>query len=82
MYAPRSGSANAGIISLMRGREAGRMSFPAIQRHLSLSPQRTRKVKEQLRNGNSNITLALREIGVSYHVTGVGPGSKSYLVKA
>jgi len=37
---------------------------------------------EQLLNGNSNIAQALREIGVSFHVTGVGRGSKSYLVKA
>ena len=34
------------------------MSFPAIQRQLSLKPQRISKVKEQLRNGNSNITTS------------------------
>ena len=52
VYAPRSGSANAGIISLMRSREAG-MSFPSIQRQLSLSSKQTSRVKEQLLNGEA-----------------------------
>jgi hypothetical protein len=42
----------------------------------------TSSIREQLLNGGSNIANALREIGVSYLVTGVGRGSKSYLVKA
>jgi hypothetical protein len=56
--------------------------FPFIQRQLSLSPKQISRVKEQLLDAGSNIAKALREIGVSYLVTGVGTGSKSYLVKA
>jgi hypothetical protein len=82
VYAPRSSSATAGIISLMRQQAAGMTPFPFIQQQLSLSSTRIRRIKEQLRNGESNIAKALREIGVSYHVTGVGRGSMSYLVKA
>ena len=82
VYAPRSSSAHAAIISLMRSREPGLTPFPYIQRQLSLSPKQGSRVKEQLRNGDSNIAKALREIGVSYLVTGVGKGSKSYLAKA
>ena len=82
VYAARSNSAQAAIISLMRGREAGLTPFPFIQRQLSLSKKQISRVKEQLLNGGSNIAKALREIGVSYLVTGVGRGSKSYLVKA
>jgi hypothetical protein len=40
------------------------------------------RLKEQLKDAASKITEALRGIGVSYHVTGVGRGSKSYLMKA
>jgi hypothetical protein len=82
VYAPRNGSAHAAIISLMRGREPGLTPFPFIQGQLSLSPKQIGRVKAQLLNGGSNIAKALREIGVSYLVTGVGRGSKSYLVKA
>jgi hypothetical protein len=81
-YAPRSNSAHAAIISLMRSREAGLTPFLTIQQELSLSPKQISRVKEQLLDGGSNIAKALREIGVSYHVTGVGRGSKSYLMKA
>jgi hypothetical protein len=82
VYAPRSSSAHAAIISLMRSREAGMTPFPFIQRQLSLSSKQISRIREQLLNGGSNIAKALREIGVSYLVTGVGRGSKSYLVKA
>ena len=82
VYAPRSSSANAGIISLMRAREPGLTPFPIIQRQLSLSKKQISRVKEQLLKGGSNIAKALREIGVSYLVTGIGRGSKSYFVKA
>jgi hypothetical protein len=66
----------------MRGREAGLTPFLTIQQELSLSPKQISRVKEQLLDGGSNIAKALREIGVNYHVTGVGRGSKSYLMKA
>jgi hypothetical protein len=66
----------------MQGREAGLTPFPFIQRQLSLSKKQISRIKEQLLNGGSNIAKALREIGVSYLVTGVGRGSKSYLIKA
>ena len=56
--------------------------FPFIQRQLSLSSKQMSRIREQLLNGGSNIAKALREIGVSYLVAGVGRGSKSYLVKA
>jgi hypothetical protein len=82
VYAARSNSAHAAIISLMRSRKPGLTPFPFIQGQLSLSPKQISRVKEQLLNGGSNIAKALREIGVSYLVTGVGRGSKSYLVKA
>jgi hypothetical protein len=82
VYAPRSSSAHAAIISLMRGREPGWTPFPFIQRQLSLSKKQISRVKEQLNDAGSNIVRALREIGVNYHVTGLGRGSKSYLVKA
>jgi imidazolonepropionase len=82
VYAPRSSSASAAIISLMRSRAAGMTPLPYIQDQLSLSVKQIRRIKEQLLNGESNIAKALREIGVSYHVTGVGRGSKSFLVKA
>jgi hypothetical protein len=82
VYAPRSSSAHAAIISLMRGREAGATPFPFIQRQLSLSKKQISRIREQLQDARSNITKALREIGVNYHVTGVGRGSKSYLMKA
>jgi len=54
----------------MQGRSAGLTAFPLIQRQLSLSKKQISRVKEQLLNGSSNIAKALREIGVSYHVTG------------
>jgi hypothetical protein len=82
VYAPRSNSAHAGIISLMQGREPGLTPFSFIQRQLSLTKKQVSRVKEQLRNADSNIANALREIGVSYHVTGASKGSKSSLVKA
>ena len=82
VYAPRNSSAHAAILTLMRGREPGLTPFPFIQQQLSLSPKQISRVKEQLLNVGSNITEALREIGVSYLVTGVGRGSRSYLVKA
>jgi hypothetical protein len=81
VYAPRSSSAHAGIISLMKGREPGPTPFPLIQRELSLSKKQASRVKAQLRDGSSNIAKALREIGVIYHVTGRGAGSKTSLVK-
>ncbi len=81
VYAPRSSSAHAAIISLMRGRNAGQTPFPFIKRQLSLSDKQMNRIREQLKDVNSNITKALRELGVNYHVTGVGRGSKSYLVK-
>ena len=56
--------------------------FPFIQRQLSLSSKQISRIREQFLDGGSNIANALREIGVSYLVTGVGRGSKSYLVKA
>src|SRR5258707_714541 len=55
VYAARSNSAHAAIISLMRSREAGATSFPFIQRQLSLNPKQISRVKEQLRDGRSNI---------------------------
>ena len=76
-----SSSASAAIISLMRNREAGMTPFPFIQRQLSLSSKQISRIREQLLNGESNIAKALREIGVSYHVTGVSRGNKSILVK-
>ena len=82
VYAPRSSSAHAGIISLMRSREAGLTPFPYVKRELSLSDKQISRIKEQLKDAASKITKALRGIGVSYHVTGVGRGSKSYLMKA
>jgi hypothetical protein len=66
----------------MRQQGAGMTPFPFIQQQLSLTKRQVSRIKEQLLNGNSNIAQALREIGVSFHVTGVGRGSKSYLVKA
>jgi hypothetical protein len=66
----------------MRGREAGATPFPFIQRQLSLSKKQISRIREQLQDAGSNITKALRELGVNYHVTGVGRGSKSYLMKA
>jgi hypothetical protein len=80
VYAPRSSSAHAGIISLMQGRGPGLTPFPFIKRELSLSDKQISRIKEQLKDAASKITKALREIGVSYHVTGVGRGSKSYLM--
>ena len=47
VYAPRSSSAHAAIISLMRNREAGMTPFPFIQRQLSLSS------KQISRSGNN-----------------------------
>ncbi len=82
VYAPRSSSAHAAILSLMHGRGAGLTPFPLIQRELSLTKKQISRVKEQLLNGGSNIAKALREDGVSYLVTGAGRGSKSFLVKA
>ena len=82
VYAPRSSSAHAAIISLMQGRGAGMTPFPLIQRELSLTKKQVSRVKEQMLNGASNIAKALREMGVSYLVTGSGRGSKSFLVKA
>jgi hypothetical protein len=82
VYAPRSSSAHAAIISLMQGRGAGMTPFPLIQRELSLTKKQISRVKEQMLNGASNIAKALREMGVSYLVTGSGRGSKSFLVKA
>jgi hypothetical protein len=66
----------------MQGRGAGLTPFPLIQRELSLTKKQISRVKEQMLNGGSNIAKALREIGVSYLVTGGGRGSKSFLVKA
>jgi hypothetical protein len=56
--------------------------FPFIQRELSLTTKQISRIREQLLDGGSNIAKALRKIGVSYLVTGVGRGSKSYLLKA
>ena len=66
----------------MRTREAGLTPFPFIQRELSLTSKRISRIREQLIDRGSNIAKAPREIGVSYLVTGVGRGSKSYLVRA
>jgi hypothetical protein len=56
--------------------------FPFIQRELSLASKQISRIREQLIDGGSNDAKARREIGVSYLVTAVGRGSKSYLVRA
>jgi hypothetical protein len=81
VYAPRSNSASAGVIALMRDRMAGPTPLPYIQRQLSLSKKQMARLREHLGDMKSNVAKALREIGVTYLVTGAGRGSKCFLVK-
>lgn len=81
VYAPRSTSANAAILTLMQQRKPGSISLPHIARELSLKPRQMQRLRENLNDAEHNITKALRDHGVIYHVTGKGRGSKSYLLK-
>jgi hypothetical protein len=47
VYAPRSSSASAAIISLMRQQGAGMTPFPFIQQQLSLTKRQVSRIKEQ-----------------------------------
>jgi hypothetical protein len=82
VYAPRSKSAAEAVIGFIRDRKPGAVLLSHIKRELSLSDKQLARLKEDLANATSNITVALRELGVIYKVEGRGRGAKSYLVKA
>jgi hypothetical protein len=82
VYAARSGSAAEAVIGLMRDRRPGQISLPHVQRELSLSKKQTDRLKEALRLPTSNLTSALREIGVIYRSEGRGCKARSFLLKA
>jgi hypothetical protein len=81
VYAPRSNSANAALLTLMKQREPGLTPFPFITRALSLGDRKVQRIREQLNDATSHLHRALSEIGVSYSHTGKGRGSKTYLLK-
>jgi hypothetical protein len=82
VYAPRAGSATASIISLMRDRQPGSITLPAIKKELALTDAQFARTKEALAKPKSKLSLALQEVGVIYKVEGKGRYAKSHLTKA
>jgi hypothetical protein len=77
----RSSSTQEALIAFMTNRLPGETAMPNVQRELSLSSLKLRKLKETLRNPGHATTIALSRIGVGYVVRGAGRGAKTFLVK-
>lgn len=81
VYAPRSNSVAQAVIELMRTREPGQTPLSYIRTQLSLTSRQFGRLKEDLAKVASNLSAALRELGVLYKVEGRGSATKGYLVK-
>lgn len=77
----RSSSTREALVSLMTNRLPGETAMPAVQRELSLTPLRLKKLKENLRDNNHPTTVSLTKLGVAYVARGAGRGAKTFLVK-
>lgn len=77
----RSSSTREALIACMTNRLPGETAMPNVQRELSLSPLKLKKLKEALRDSRHPTTIALSRIGVGYVVRGAGRGAKTFLAK-
>jgi hypothetical protein len=77
-----AGTPHGRLLTFMENRAPGRTSMQLIARELGLKPNAKKDLQKNLRNENHPTTLALKTMGVTYVVTGVGRGGKSELVKA
>jgi hypothetical protein len=78
---PRTGSTHARLIAYMSKRGAGAVPLSTVQQDLQLSSVSVKKLRETLNNGEHLTTQTLKEMRVNY-ISGIGRGSKSYLMKA
>lgn len=78
----RKGSSHEALIAFMRNRLPGETAMTAVQKALGLGDEGRKTLAVALRDPAHPLTKALADIGVRYVSTGVGRGSKSYLVKA
>ncbi|OIQ63141.1 hypothetical protein GALL_553200 [mine drainage metagenome] len=82
VYVPRTGSASASILGLVRDMPPGSITLPAIKKELHLTDKQFKRIKDELAKPKSKLSLGLQGIGVFYKVERRGKYSTSYLAKA
>jgi len=77
----RKGSSHEALLVFMKNRLPGETAMSLIKKELGLSTKALDKMRETLRNQDHLLTKQLAELRVTYMVSGVGRGARSYLLK-
>ena len=77
----RKGSSHEAILAFMNNADAGELPLSELKRQFDLKQDALKALQKSLKDQAHALTKSLADVGVTYHSSGKGRASKSFLLK-